>query len=127
MTMKDLLPVLLLLAVSCKDKENILPPGAKTKQATTQSPAPVVTLPSLKDSLRGVWTNETSENGIFDITDSTFYYGDNFEDYRYELAGKNITIHYPDHDYEATVSFHGDTLVMKSKDGVISRYWRFKH
>ena len=77
------------------------------------------------DRLKGIWTNGSSENGTFDISNDSIYYVDQFTSYKYELFDDTIKIKYPDWTFVGHLNFSGDTLTIESEDGV-TKYWKFK-
>ena len=120
---------ILFLLLGCQTKEQqetIEAPGAMPvdMQADTITTAPEPT--TLQHRIKGIWSNETSHDGVFEVTDTTFYYADNFVDYPYDLEGNRITIHYPDYTYEAEVSVVNDTLRMESEEQGVLVFWRFE-
>ena len=127
-SVKYLFPILLLLA-ACQNKETVPADTIKPVDTATGTTTTVaIPEPEAKSALRqkmlGVWSNEANPDGIFDITDSTFYYAHNYEEYRYQLNGNVITIAYPDATYTGKIMFNGDTLVMASDEGT-AKYWRY--
>ncbi|NCU05718.1 MAG: hypothetical protein GXC73_17245 [Chitinophagaceae bacterium] len=82
---------------------------------------------SLKNRLKGAWTDGSTENATFDITDKTIYYVDQGSDFTYSLKGDIITIKYPDYTYNAKLSFQSDTLIMDSKEYGQTKFWKFKN
>lgn len=80
---------------------------------------------SLRRNIIGIWTSEGSINANFKIDEKTFYYVDDFADYKYSLDGNIITINYPDYVYKGKVFFKGDTLILSTKERE-DKYWRFK-
>ena len=125
--MRHILIIALLLSLSCQNKEQepVEAPVATPVEAETDTFATTPEPTSLQDRIKGVWSNETSHDGIFEVTDTTFYYADNFIDYPYSLDGSRITIHYPDYTYEADVSVVNDTLRMESEEQGVSVFWRY--
>lgn|GEM_PF-5022045 len=115
-----------MLLLSCQNKE---------QEEATDNPAPVETVEKLPEEtiettplqqqMKGVWTDETTADGVFEVTDTTFYYAENFVDYPYTLNGSRITIHYPDYTYEAEISIVNDTLRMESEEQGLSVFWRY--
>ena len=125
--MRHIIIIALFLSLySCqnKEQETIEAPEAMPADMQPDTIAPEPT--TLQHRIKGVWSNEASHDGIFEVTDTTFYYADNFVDYPYELDGSRITIHYPDYTYEAEVSVVNDTLRMESDEQGVSVFWRFK-
>ena len=78
----------------------------------------------LNKKIIGIWTSEGSINANFKIDEKTFYYVDDFADYKYSLEGNIITIHYLDYVYKGKVSFKGDTLILSTEEREV-KYWRF--
>jgi len=131
MLMKYLFPALVLLLAACQNKETnpvtAPAPAEPTTSTTVTATAPEPqTKSALQEKMLGVWSNEANPDGIFDITDSTFYYAHNYEDYRYQLKGNVLTINYPNATYTGKVSFSGDTLIMASDEGT-AKYWRYNN
>ena len=91
---------------------------SKTKQKS------IITNP-LRKKIIGIWKQKGSINADFKIDNKTFYYVEDFANYKYSLNGNLIKIYYPDFIYEGRVSFKNDTLIIGNKDGV-GKYWRFK-
>ena len=81
---------------------------------------------TLKSKLKGVWTDGTTENAVFEIKENTIFYVDNSATYKYTLTGNRMTITYPDYLYKCVISFHKDTLVMDSNEYGVSSFWKFK-
>ena len=120
---------LLVLFFSCQTNEKQSPPEEislpeETSEISIDTNSAETT--SLQHRIKGVWSNEASHDGIFEVTDTTFYYADNFVDYPYDLEGNRITIHYPDYTYEAEVSVVNDTLRMESEEQGVLVFWRFE-
>jgi len=90
---------------------------SKTKQKS-------ITTNLLRKKMIGIWTQKGSINADFKIDNNTFYYVEDFANYKYSLNGNLIKIYYPDYIYEGKVSFKNDTLIISNKDGV-GKYWRF--
>lgn len=88
---------------------------------TTQSASTI-----LKQQLFGVWTDGSTENAVFDISEHSIYYTEQFEAYPYLLSNDSITISFPDDEYRAKVIIKADTLVMVSTESGKSTFWRFK-
>jgi hypothetical protein len=80
---------------------------------------------SLKDKIKGIWTDGNSKNATFDIRDNSIRYVEHFATYKYELSGNTIKIKYPDFVYTSTLSFQKDTLIMTS-NGESVKFWKFK-
>ena len=78
------------------------------------------------DKIMGIWTTGESRNATFEIKSNSIYYVDNFKDYRYELNNDTIEIKYSDYTYRAKIFLKNDTLIMKSKEYSLAKYWRFK-
>lgn len=127
--MRHIIIIALFLSLySCQNKEQETIEEPEAMQADMQ-PDTIAMAPeptTLQHRIKGVWSNEASHDGIFEVTDTTFYYADNFVDYPYELDGSRITIHYPDYTYEAEVSVVNDTLRMESDEQGVSVFWRFE-
>ena len=80
---------------------------------------------SLKDKIKGIWTDGNSENASFVIKENTIYNVDHSSSVKYELLGNKIKIKYVEGAYTSTISFQKDTLIFTS-DGVSTKYWKFK-
>lgn len=80
----------------------------------------------LKDKIKGIWSDGSSENASFVIKTDSIYYVDQFTSYKYELIENTIKIKYPDWIFVAKVSFLKDTLIMDSEENGISKFWKFK-
>jgi hypothetical protein len=78
------------------------------------------------DTIKGLWTDKSTENAIFEIKDKTIYYVDDFTTYKYTYKNNIIKIYYSDYVYEAKVSFSKGVLILRSSDGSVSKFWRFK-
>ncbi|QNP53509.1 hypothetical protein [Hymenobacter qilianensis] len=72
----------------------------------------------------GAWTNNSSENAIFDIRKDSIYYVDDLISYKYSMNRDSIKIDYLDWAFVGAVSFARDSLIISSKDGV-TKYWKF--
>ncbi|MEO8234016.1 MAG: hypothetical protein ABI549_01260 [Flavobacterium sp.] len=78
------------------------------------------------DTIKGIWTNKSTENATFKINNKTIYYVDDFTTYKYTYSNNTIKIYYSDYIYEAKVTFSKGIMTLKSSDGSISKFWRFK-
>ena len=78
------------------------------------------------DTIKGLWTDKSTENAIYEIKDKTIYYVDDFTTYKYTYKNNIIKIYYSDYVYEAKVSFSKGVLILRSSDGSVSKFWRFK-
>lgn len=78
------------------------------------------------DTIKGLWTDKSTENATFEIKDKTIYYVDDFVTYKYTYKNNIIKIYYSDYVYEAKVSFSKGVLILKSSDESVSKFWRFK-
>ena len=130
MQTKHLLPILVLLA-ACQNKDNTPaePVPADTiviEKIDSKTVTPSEPQSPLQQKMLGVWSNEANPDGIFDITDSTFYYAHNYEEYHYQLKDNIIKIKYPNATYIGKVSFKGDTLIMASEEGT-AKYWKYRN
>jgi len=81
---------------------------------------------SASEQIIGIWTNQNSENAIFEIQKKTIFYIDQNENYEYSLDKNKIQIKYPDYTFDAEISFDNDTLIMISQKNGQTKYWRFK-
>lgn len=79
----------------------------------------------LRKKILGIWTSKGAINADFKIDEKTFYYVDDFANYKYSLTGNRITINYPDYVYKGKVSFINDTLILSNKESEV-KYWKFK-
>ncbi len=79
----------------------------------------------LRKKILGIWTSKGAINADFKIDEKTFYYVDDFANYKYSLTGNTITINYPDYVYKGKVSFINDTLILSNKESEV-KYWKFK-
>ncbi len=79
----------------------------------------------LRKKIIGIWAQKGSINANFKIDKKTFYYVDDFANYKYSLTGNTITIYYPDYVYKGKIVFNNDTLILINKDSE-AKYWRFK-
>jgi hypothetical protein len=73
----------------------------------------------------GIWTSQGSINADFKIDEKTFYYIDDFVNYKYALNGDSIIISYSDYIYKGKIKFKGDTLILITKE-IEVKYWRCK-
>jgi len=82
----------------------------------------------LKAKLKGAWTDSNSENAIFDVNDTSFYYVDEDQNAYcpYSLVGDSITIKYPSYTYTGRITFNKDTLIMDSKEDPEAKFWKFR-
>ena len=78
------------------------------------------------DTIKGIWTDKSTENATFKINNKTIYYVDDFATYKYTYSNNTIKIYYSDYIYEAKVSFSKGIMIFKSSDGDISKFCRFK-
>ncbi|SHF80014.1 hypothetical protein SAMN05443549_101387 [Flavobacterium fluvii] len=78
------------------------------------------------NSIKGIWTDKTTENATFEIRDKTIYYIDAFATYKYTFKNNIIKIYYSDYTFTGKVSFKNDIMFIKSSDGIIIKYYRFK-
>jgi hypothetical protein len=99
-------------------------PTADTAQKVT---AVINSADSLKNRLKGAWTDGSTEGATFDIKEKTIFYVDEGGEHQYLLSGNVISIEYPDYTYKAKFSFQSDTLVMKSDEYGETKFWRFKN
>lgn len=79
----------------------------------------------LRKKILGIWTSKGAINADFKIDEKTFYYVDDFANYKYSLNGNAITINYQDYVYNGKVSFINDTLILSNKESEV-KYWKFK-
>jgi hypothetical protein len=79
----------------------------------------------LRKKILGIWTSKGAINADFKIDEKTFYYVDDFANYKYSLIGNTITINYPDYVYKGKVSFNNDTLILRNEENEV-KYWKFK-
>ena len=71
---------------------------------------------SRRDSILGIWWSPTMEqSAAFLINDSTIYYPDMFEEYRYEISRDTIFVHREDGIAASRiVRLTSDTLILSS-------------
>ena len=73
----------------------------------------------------GAWTNHQTENATFDIGKDSILYVDELQSYPYKLIDNKIVIRFPEEDYEAKLSWLGDTLLIVSKGNDTTKFTRF--
>lgn len=118
---------LLLLLLGCQTKEQQETIENRVSlEVAPEMPTDIPEAPTVRQQLKGIWSNETSHDGVFEVTDTTFYYAENYVDYPYSLDENRITIHYPDYTYEAIISIVNDTLRMESEEQGVSIFWRYQ-
>src|SRR4051812_43619381 len=81
---------------------------------------------SINKQIIGTWTNQSSENAVFEVNEKSFYYPEQSESYNYSIDQDKIEIRYPDYTFEAKISFSKDTLIMDSEENGQTKYWRFQ-
>ena len=79
-----------------------------------------------KNSIKGIWTDKSTENATFEIKDKTIYYVDDFATYKYTFKNNIIKIYYSDYTFTGKVSFKNDIMFIKYSSGVVTKYVRFK-
>ena len=79
-----------------------------------------------KNSIKGIWTDKSTENATFEIKDKTIYYVDDFATYRYTLKNNIIKIYYSNYTFTGEISFKNDIMFIKHSTGVVTKYVRFK-
>jgi|GEM_PF-1469301 len=80
----------------------------------------------LRTKIRGTWTDGSTNNASFDIQTDSILYVDNLQTYKYTLDYNTIKIYMQDYIYQSKISFKADTMLMTSKDGEVSKFWKFK-
>ena len=76
-------------------------------------------------SIKGIWTDGSSENATFQINEKTIYYVDELTEFKYSFKNNTLKIFFQDYKFIGVVSFKKDTLLINS-NGISRRYWRFK-
>jgi len=80
---------------------------------------------NLKKQLLGSWTDESSENALFEVKQDSIYYIDQFKSYKYNLIKDSISIVYDDFTFEGQVQFKKDTLILTTNEYEPQRFRRF--
>ncbi|CAN5358459.1 hypothetical protein BH09BAC6_BH09BAC6_08370 [soil metagenome] len=82
---------------------------------------------SIRARMIGIWGSGGSDNAVFKISKTKFYYTEHFEYYAYKISGDSVTISYPDFDETFKVSFISrDTLILSNRESEKSIFYRFK-
>jgi hypothetical protein len=77
------------------------------------------------NSIKGIWTDGSSENATFQINEKTIYYVDELKEYKYSFKNNTLKIFFQDYTFIGVVSFKKDTLIINS-NGISRKYWKFK-
>lgn len=119
------------IAVSCninaarKDQPATYPVSKRTVTEKTQEV--MKDNDNLKTRIQGAWTGGSTNDASFDIQTGSILYTDNLKSYKYALNNNTIKIYLDKDIYQGKISFKAETLVMTSKDGEVSKFWKFDH
>jgi hypothetical protein len=79
----------------------------------------------LKSRIKGIWAAVGEENATFVIKDSTIFYPDHNDTYKYSLKADSIFIRFDGFVGRYLIRMHGnDTLITRGDDKQV--YYRFK-
>ncbi len=81
----------------------------------------------LKEKLLGLWTDNNSENAVFEVKEDSIYYTEQLKSYKYNLIKDSIDIVYDDFTFEGQIQFKSDTLIMRADEYEPQKFWRFIH
>ena len=130
--MKTLLLIFIIVLVGCssrvsEEKENSYTDTLKPAYHRENTPKAKEKIDSISyKSIRGIWTDGTTENATFEINKDSIFYIDQFTSFKYNIANDIIKIDYPDFEFVGHFGFSKDTLVITS-EGDTTKYWRFKN